>query len=87
MHSSSEMNEEESQEEEEETHQSEELAEGQIPPPWEVEKMTEEERKKFVQGLKNGDFEEEIVENEDGDFDEVEGRYYIIMQSFQYLFF
>lgn len=69
------MNEEEEiHEGEEETYQSEELAEGQIPPPWEVEKMSEEERKRFVQGLMNGDFNEEIVENEDGDFDETEGK-------------
>ena len=62
-----------SYEEEEEAHGSEELAEGQIPPPWEVEKMSKEERKKFVQGLMNGDVEEELEENEDTDFDESEG--------------
>ena len=65
----------EEEEEEEVTHGSEELAEGQIPPPWEVEKMSKEERKKFEQGLMNGDVEEEIEENEDGDFDETEGKF------------
>ena len=61
------------EEHEEITHETEKLAEGQVPPPWELEKMNEEERKAFYKKMMNEeDTEEEMVE--DGDFDETEGE-------------